>query len=292
VRSEAEGTAVPGEPAGGEESTKKTAKGGKGQRSFWKELPILIVAALVLALLIKTFIVQAFYIPSGSMQNTLEIGDRILVNKIVYHTRSISRGDIVVFNGAGSWDGDETTTTAPSNPVSRVIHDVGTLIGIVPDQTDYIKRVVGLPGDRVSCAGPGRPVKVNGVPLSESSYIYRNAQTGVVEDPSQTAFNIVVPKGRLWVMGDHRDISADSRYHITDGYDGTIPENEVIGRAFVVVWPPSHWKFLDIPTTFNQAGLAVAGAALTAPPLALGFAGAVPLTLVVRRRRRKRAAAC
>src|SRR4051812_10495002 len=153
-----------------------SAGDGKGSRkrkqgSFWKELPILIGVALALAMVIKAFAVQAFYIPSQSMENTLKVGDRVLVNKIVYHTRDIKRGDVVVFNGLDSWD-PEVQYSQPSNPVSKVLHAVGSAFGVVPGEKDYIKRVIGVPGDHVACCDAQGRVTVNGHPLDETAYLY------------------------------------------------------------------------------------------------------------------------
>jgi signal peptidase I len=253
---------------------KKT--GDKKGGSFWRELPVLVGIALVLALVIKAFAVQAFYIPSASMEDTLKIGDRVLVNKIVYHTRDIARGDVVVFNGLDSWD-PEVTYSEPTNPISKALRAVGGAFGLVPGEKDYIKRVIGVPGDRVKCCDASGHITVNGHPIRENSYLYPGNK------PSSQQFSVTVPEGRLWVMGDHREVSYDSRGHAGDPGQGTIPEDRVIGRAFVVVWPLSRIKTLPIPDTFEQPALA---AALSATPLALGFAGAIPITLLIRRRRR------
>ena len=262
----------------------------KKKSSFWRELPFLVLIALVLALLIKTFLVQAFYIPSASMENTLQGGppdkhyDRVLVNKLVYRLRDVHRGEIVVFRGPKSWqDAPEFISHPPSNPVARFFHDIGSAIGVAaPSSKDFIKRVIGVSGDHVVCCDSSGRITVNGVPLTEP-YIYPGAK------PSETPFDVTVPKGRLWVMGDHRGQSADSRAHLND-HDGTVPTKDVIGRSFVVVWPPSDWKTLPVPSTFHQHGLAASAlaAAGDAAPLAMGFAGALPLTLLRRRRRRGR----
>jgi signal peptidase I len=222
---------------------------GRRKRS-WRQLMMVVVAAIVLMLLIKAFVVQVYRIPSSSMEDTLLTGDRVLVNKLVYHVRGIARGDIVVFSGYGSWG---TTTGAPDpappgNPLLRVAYDVLADIGVYSTQTYYIKRVIGLPGDHVVCCVNGK-VTVNGAPLDETSYLFPGAR------PSMQPFNVIVPPGRLWVMGDNRAISDDSRGRMSAGFPamGTIPENEVCGRAFMIIWPPSQIGDLPIPATFQQA---------------------------------------
>ncbi|MEU7003095.1 signal peptidase I [Nonomuraea sp. NPDC046570] len=260
------------------EDTQKPAKGGKKDKkgSFWKELPVLVVVALVLALIIKTFVIQAFYIPSESMENTLLKNDRVLVNKLVYHTRDIERGDVVVFSGVDSWDG-EVQFEEPSNPIAGFFRWVGTAFGVVPGEKDYIKRVIGIGGDTVKCCDSKGRITVNGVAINEESYLY----PGNV--PSQKFFEAKVPKDRLWVMGDHRQVSLDSREHTHDPGGGSIPVGQVIGRAFVIVWPFSRATTLSIPETFSQPALKAAGAVGGAVPLVAGFAFAVPLVLVRRR---------
>lgn len=268
------------------------------KRSFWKELPILVAVALLLAVLIKTYALQAFFIPSGSMENTLDINDRVLINKLVYDFRGIHRGDIVVFNGDGSWDPGSVPSN--SNPFSEFVDNLGSMFGFGHPGAIYVKRVIGLPGDRVICCDAQGRITVNGVPISEGSYLF----PGNV--PSQITFKITVPSGRLWVMGDHRDISDDSRGHVGDPGGGTVPQSAVLGRVFVIIWPASRWRFVPIPGTFEQPALskqAVAGAASgngdaaaglvgarlepagLALPWALGFAGAVPITWLQRQMR-------
>ena len=237
---------------------------------------IIVVAAIILMLLIKAFVVQVYRIPSSSMEDTLLTGDRVLVNKLVYHFRGIDRGDIVVFSGQGSWG---TVTGAPdpappSNPVLRAVDDVLADIGVYSTQTYYIKRVIGLPGDHVACCTNGK-MTVNGVPLDETSYLFPGAS------PSDQPFSVIVPPGRLWVMGDNRAISDDSRGHMLSHFpqDGTVPENEVAGRAFFIIWPPSQFGDLPIPATFQQAALhagAAGAAVLQVGGAAVGAIAAVP----------------
>jgi signal peptidase I len=266
----------PGDGSGAAEEKPKKPRGRRG--SFWRELPVLVVIALVLALVIKTWLIQAFFIPSASMENTLKINDRVLVNKFVYHTRDIQRGDVVVFNGVDSWD-PEGEFAQPTNPVSKALHAMGTVFGVSADEKDYIKRVIGTPGDHVRCCDAQGRITVNGHPLDEKSYLYPG------NAPSDSLFDVTVPVGSLWVMGDHRQVSSDSRAHLGDPGGGAIPENKVVGRAFVRVWPPSRIGSLPIPATFGTVGATAAGYAAPAAPLTLGVVGAVPLTWLQRRAR-------
>ncbi len=307
---ETSGSAADGGSAADAAPDGKTASGGRKpatrrgrrKRSFWREFPILVVVALLLAVIIKTYAIQAFFIPSGSMENTLEINDRVLVNKLVYDVRSIHRGDIVVFNGDGSWD--PGTAPRDTNFVVKFGQGFASMFGFGHPGDILIKRVIGLPGDKVACCDAQGRVTVNGVPLTEQTYLYPG------DAPSEIRFNVVVPPGRLWVMGDHRLISDDSRNHLGQPGGGTVPENAVIGRAFVIIWPISRWRFLPIPATFEQPKLSAAAPPAAqgtadpaatrntanllsarlepsspALPLALGFAAAVPVTWLQRRAR-------
>jgi signal peptidase I len=247
----------------------------KTPRPFLVELPFLVVFALFLAFLIKTFLVQAFFIPSGSMQNTLAIGDRVLVNRAsVWMGSQPQRGEVVVFSDPGGWLGEEGTTQS-SNWLTTAL----TWVGILPaNDGDLIKRVIGMPGDHVACCNAQGDVTVNNVALNET-YLYPGDSPGSGEDGQ---FSVTVPAGDLWVMGDHRSISADSRAH-QDLNGGFVPIKDVVGQAFVIIWPPSQWGTLPVPSTFHQTSLSALSTPGAIP--AAGFAMALPVTLLRRRHR-------
>ncbi len=214
---------------------------GKGQS--WWDIPVTIGIAIGVVLLITTFVAKPFSIPSGSMEDTLQIGDRILVNRLVYHTRPIERGDVVVFDGADSFA--PMSEVPHRNPLSAAVAWVGQSLGVMaPDSTDFVKRVIGVGGDRVACCSPSGNVTVNGVELDEFPYLFAG------DAPSMQDFDVVVPEGMLWVMGDHRSNSADSRAHMGDPGGGFVPESKVVGRAMTVLWPLGRLGVVDIPETF------------------------------------------
>lgn len=265
----------------------------KPRGSFFRELPFLVIVAFALALLIKAFLVQAFFIPSGSMEHTLEVNDRVLVNKLVYDFRDIRRGEIVVFDGEGNFGDNEEQTVVDHTGVRGAIDKVTSLVGLGPNgKKDYIKRVIGIPGDRVACCDAKGRVMIqtgNGAPVSlDEPYIYtdesgrrnvtsRFCEAGMTDVACPDgAPGVLVKPGTLWVMGDHRERSADSRSHLDEPFHGLVPQDHVVGRAFVRVWPLDRLGTLPVPATFNAAG-----------PLALGVVGAVPLTLLRRRRRER-----
>ncbi len=271
--------------------------GRRKRKHFWRDLLVIVVAAAALTLLIKAFVVQVYKIPSASMENTLQVNDRVLVNKLVYHFRGIARGDVIVFSGQDSWGPDAAPPS--SDPIVRIWDDVLSDIGLQSSQTFYIKRVIGLPGDRVACCTDGK-VTVNGVPLTETSYLYPGDQ------PSFPFKTVTVPAGHVWVMGDHRGDSEDSRYHLSDPGHGAVPDSEVVGRAFLIIWPPSRLSDLPIPSTFSQAalrsgpagavlvgastvgGAAVAAVAALPVGASAGAAGVIGAPLLLLRRRRAR----
>ncbi|MDX3312857.1 signal peptidase I [Streptomyces sp. ME08-AFT2] len=270
-----------GEPprAGGDGSDGAAPK-AKKPRSFWKELPILIGIALVLALLIKTFLVQAFSIPSASMENTLRIGDRVLVDKLTpWFGSEPERGEVIVFHDPDNWLAGENTVEP------NAFQTLLSWIGLMPsaEEKDLIKRVIGVGGDTVACKGTG-PLTVNGKALNEP-YVYPG-NTPCSQDDQGGQFSVKVPKGYVWVMGDHRQNSRDSRYNQSDKNHGMVPVDQVVGRAIVKAWPLTHWGTLPVPDTFEQTGLSdqsAASAALTVAPQGLALAGVVPVVLWRRR---------
>ncbi len=220
------------------------------QMPLWQELPLLLLVAFGLAVLIRTFLLQAFYIPSGSMENTLMVGDRVLVNKVVYDIRQPERGEIVVFRGTDNWAPEAGMTPVKTGVLAKVGRTVGDLVGMAqPGEKDFIKRIIGLPGDTVQCCDQQGRVLVNGEPLNET-YISENSPLD--EDPAVNRCGprkfgpIIVAPGNMWVMGDHRLVSQDSRCQ------GQVPIRNIIGKAFVVVWPRNHWSTLGVPATFGQ----------------------------------------
>lgn len=288
-RARGRGGDQPDQPDSAEKEPARTEPARGKVTSFFRELGILIVLVIVLTALLRGFVFGAYRIPSGSMEQTLMIGDKVLVNKLVYHFRDVERGDVIVFNGAGSWT-PKMKSDKTLGPVQEARRWVTEFFGGTPvGEEDFIKRVIGVPGDKVACrkTPQGFRIFVNGTRLKERSYLYPGDAPCAKRFAGRQA--ITVPKGRLWVMGDHRSLSADSRAHVGDGSFGTIPENKVVGRAFVIVWPVNRWSTLTQPKTYHQRALEGAlpapGGAGSGPAPAL--AGALLITAggALRRRR-------
>jgi signal peptidase I len=295
---------VSGEPRPRRSDRHRTRK--TKRKAPWWELPLLVAVAIVIAVVVKTFVVQPFYIPSQSMEKTLHgcpgcQGDRILVNKPIYDLRDPHPGDIVVFHAPAGWD-QEPASKPPSNPITRTIRGFGQLVGFVPpDGLVLVKRVIAVGGQTVkgittdggakdvvmvSDKGPGGPWRT----LTEP-YVYQESA-----DPRGAFGPVTVPKGRLWVMGDHRNDSADSRFHCgpnaSQGDDGascdansaTVGISSVIGKAVVIAWPPSRWRTLGTPSTFKHVAAAALPSGL---PSAAGVLTVLPVWLLRRKRRQR-----
>lgn len=218
----------------------RTAALGRRKSSGWRflrDLAVILLVALLVSFLVKTYLVRSFYIPSGSMMNTLQINDHVIVNE----RATLHRGDVVVFRDPGGWlDAGQTVEgriAAPRSALSSVL----SAVGLGADGDDYlVKRVIGLPGDHVQCCNALGQMEVNGVPIVEP---YVRSAAG--QAASGIPFDVTVPAGDLWVMGDNRYESADSRLHQNLPSKGFVPESDVVGRAVVISWPAQRWSWLD-----------------------------------------------
>lgn len=209
---------------------------------FLRDVALIVVAAIVISFLIKTFLIRSFYIPSESMEDTLHINDRIIVNQLVPELTAIQRGDVIVFTDPGGWL--DPVYSPPKDPVTGFFEWFGSLVGLTaPDSNDHlIKRVIGLPGDRIVCCNDFGQLSVNGVALDESPYV---KLSNAVSRVSRDDFEATVPEGSLWVMGDNRWNSRDSRYNRDKPGDGFVPIDNVVGRAILISWPIDRWTWLD-----------------------------------------------
>lgn len=218
-------------------------------RNVWggiREILIIAVMAIVLSFVVKTWLIQAFYIPSGSMEDTLVKDDRVIVSKLTPGPFDLQRGDIVVFSDPGGWLAPSTTPTDTS-----AVHKALQFIGLVPDDSDdhLIKRVIGLPGDRVVCCDKNGLLTINGVAITED-YV----KDGDVPSGGKQPFDIIVPADKVWVMGDHRSDSSDSRFHDDGtGKTGSVPIADITGRAVMIVWPIDHVKWLSVPARVYES---------------------------------------
>ncbi|KGN40482.1 signal peptidase I [Knoellia aerolata] len=239
----AERSGGPGRPDG--RSRGRAAVGAAG--AAIREFVVVVAMALALSFVVKTWLMQAFYIPSGSMEDTLILNDRVVVNKLVPGVVDLQRGDVVVFEDPGDW-----LTSMPEvshGPVRDGVERVLSFVGLLPNTSDnhLIKRVIGLPGDTIVCCDSEGRLTVNGVPVTEP-YI----KPGDVA--SSITFDITVPEGKVWVMGDHRSDSEDSRFHDPDGTgaQGSVPVANITGRAVAIVWPFDRGGWLSRPeSTFT-----------------------------------------
>jgi len=228
--------------------TRARRKRRGGAAIFVRDLVVIVAIAVVASFLIKTFLIRSFFIPSASMENTLQIHDRILVNELVPGLVPLQRGDVVVFKDPGGWL--EPTEQVAQPPVVAAADWLLSLVGLsTSDSNDHlIKRVIGLPGDHVTCCNALGQMSVNGTPLDEPYAVLPPGTSEV----SAVNFDVTVPKDHLWVMGDNRYNSKDSRYNRGTATKGFVPTKDVVGRAFVVSWPVSHWQYLtDYPDTFG-----------------------------------------
>lgn len=211
----------------------------KRQLPVWQESILLVATAMVMAVIVKTFFLQAFYIPSESMEPTMLVDDKILVQKVSYWSGDIKRGDIVVFDDPGGWLSPDDSQQ-PSNPMQRALE----VVGLFPTGGHLIKRVVGVGGDTVACCSEKGQVTVNGQPLDEPYLLDESANV-------DQRFKVKVPRNRMWVMGDNRNNSADSRAHMGDPGGGFISEKGVVGKAWVRVWPLGRGGFIGKPSTYD-----------------------------------------
>lgn len=233
---------APAESVGGAPASDASVRRRRGWVVFARDVVVIVLIAILVSFLVKTFVVRSFYIPSGSMEDTLQINDRILVDEITPRFGGYDRGDIVVFQDPGGWLPPSVEPARP--PVVEGIDWLLSLVGLsAPDSDDHlVKRLIGLPGDHVVCCNSVGQITVNGTPIDESSYIkVPSSDAAASGDP----FDVVVPDGSLWVLGDNRYRSKDSRYNTDQPGKGFVPIDNVVGRAFLVTWPFDRFGLLD-----------------------------------------------
>jgi signal peptidase I len=228
------------EPGGG-----RTMRRPRGAARLVRDIVIIVVVAVLASFLIKTFLVRSFYIPSGSMENTLQVDDRILVNELAPNAVPLSNGDVVVFEDPGGW---LPTPVDDSTPLETALSVVG--LAAADSDNHLIKRVIGLPGDTVACCDPFGHLTVNGVPIEEPYAVLPTSTSPA----APATFEVVAPEGMIWVMGDNRYNSKDSVFHRGEASGGFVPIANVVGTAFVINWPANRWSFLgNYPMVFREA---------------------------------------
>lgn len=225
------------------------ARPRRGPNAFWRglrEIAIIVVSALVLSALVRAFLVQAFYVPSASMQDTLLISDRIIASKVTTQLGGTTRGEVVVFRDPGGWLPD---LPAQDDGWRGWLRSSLTFVGLLPSDSgnDLVKRVIGISGDRVACCDAQGRIVLNGVPLDEDY---------IIGPTDQVQFDVVVPDGSLFVMGDNRGDSRDSRYHL-EANDGGVPAADVVGRVVLIAWPFGRAATVPIPAIFNQPAITI-----------------------------------
>jgi signal peptidase I len=269
----------PGDSSGRRVRRHLLSRGKKGW--LWREVPILVVTALVVTAVIQTFVARVYEIPSGSMEPTLHgcpgcTNDHVLVDKLTYRFRDPRPGDVVVFRGTDSWAG-EFTSQRSDNVVVRGLQQAGALLGLAPpDEKDVVKRVIAVGGQTVQCCDKHNRVMVDGAALTEPYAAF------IGNKPQSTFSPVMVPQGNLWVMGDNRNNSADSRAHATDQRSGTVPVNTVIGKARVIVLPPARWQGIAEPDP-RQANTQALGKAAPSWPAGLPLSAGLLLSWPVLR---------
>ncbi|WP_431779468.1 signal peptidase I [Microbacterium aurantiacum] len=249
---------VADEAAAGSATTRPPRSRRRGLWSFLRDVVVIILIAILVSFLVKTFVVRSFYIPSGSMEDTLQVSDRILVDQITPRFGDYERGDIVVFRDPGGWL--PPSNTPPRAPFVEAVDWVLSLVGLSASDSDdhLVKRIIGLPGDRVVCCNALGQIEVNGVPVDERAY----TKLGSGEPASAIDFDVTVPADSLWVLGDNRNRSKDSRYNTEQPGQGFVPIDNLVGRAFLVTWPLDrfglsdfhHDVFAGVPDSAPQSG--------------------------------------
>jgi signal peptidase I len=206
--------------------------------SWWQESILLLALALGTSIVVKAFFVQMFFVPSASMRPELKEDDRILVEKLSMWDGEVARGDVVVFRDPGGWLG--------ATPEPTGLQALLSLVGLYPDGGHLVKRAVAVGGDHVVCCDRQGRITVNGLPLEEGEYLRSDVT------PSQREFEVAVPEDAIWVMGDNRSNSQDSRFHMDGPADGAVPEGNVVGKVWAIVWPTDRWEVLETPDTYRQ----------------------------------------